>query len=824
MKKALSILIAICIILSTVFIPAFATEGYLDAYSEISTYADYYEKSDNITIGATYMSFAANSWISYKVDFGTSGARVFYMNYTIPDSYAGRTIKMYLDSMNGEPAFQFNTTSTGSWSNYVIDEFVLDAPIKGEHIVYLTAARSGTCDNKAFGFKNSYTEISGPEITLKDENDEVTEDIADAKTVTADASFLSYADTSANAYLIMETFDKDFLRVADMQIDSVLEVNSKETSYMLDVSQDLTDFTDVNVFSVLLDENFKPLSNASVINAPEITSSSRSAEKDMEYYIDNTKVSLYGKLNDEGGKILIGVRKNDVSISDYESYEVIYEVAISDGVYDFAFNMDEETPTGTYTAVYVTESGSEGSIDFHYSRPGDIVDAFEEINSSNAPAKEDETVENSIDEVLNKWKNTLGINLDYINDSPNRDWIYTRLYEKLPFKDLNDINNAIEQIIFLDKINTDDSYIENIEIYKKAIGLNEDEFYKKYFIQDETVLSEAEMSIFEEKLDGLIEDEKPLLDTETFNEFFVEALAVTMISNQVAWGSVDEILTEFEDIFDTEYMDKYMKLSNSKKKSVAQKFLNKDFATADEVVDLLESSYKNMEKEEKSDSNKGSGGSRGGGGSSKGFTAEIPKVERPEEPVITAPVQQEEKISFDDLKGFDWANDAIIYLAENKIINGKDQNSFAPAENISREEFVKILVLALGETNLEAECTFSDINVSDWSYPYVATACKNGWVNGYEDGNFGIGESITREQMATMFYRAILDTDGATEVVNSTVSFVDYEQISDYAIDAVINLAKAEIMNGVGMGMFEPNRTASRAEAAALMYKYLKRR
>ena len=67
----------------------------------------------------------------------------------------------------------------------------------------------------------------------------------------------------------------------------------------------------------------------------------------------------------------------------------------------------------------------------------------------------------------------------------------------------------------------------------------------------------------------------------------------------------------------------------------------------------------------------------------------------------------------------------------------------------------------------------------------------------------------------------LLDTDGVPEISNSSVSFVDYGQISGYASDAVMNLAQANLMNGTGMGLFNPKSSANRAETASLVYKYL---
>lgn len=84
-----------------------------------------------------------------------------------------------------------------------------------------------------------------------------------------------------------------------------------------------------------------------------------------------------------------------------------------------------------------------------------------------------------------------------------------------------------------------------------------------------------------------------------------------------------------------------------------------------------------------------------------------------------------------------WAKDAILNLYQKKIISGKENGRFAPQDNLSREEAVKILVGTFGLFEKQEDLHFSDCNVEDWYYPYVSIAVKSGIVRGISETLFG---------------------------------------------------------------------------------------
>lgn len=173
---------------------------------------------------------------------------------------------------------------------------------------------------------------------------------------------------------------------------------------------------------------------------------------------------------------------------------------------------------------------------------------------------------------------------------------------------------------------------------------------------------------------------------------------------------------------------------------------------------------------------------------------------------------------FVDLDSAEWAKEAVSKLYKAGIVNGMTENTFAPSECVTREQFVKMLTKGLGLTGVEAEFSFSDVSEADWFYNAVGAAARAGITTGNADGSFGVGSHITREDMAVMMLRAA-KSKGLTLNQTTEVTFSDSADISAYAKDAVATLANAGILNGSN-GCFNPKASLTRAEAAKALYEF----
>lgn len=204
----------------------------------------------------------------------------------------------------------------------------------------------------------------------------------------------------------------------------------------------------------------------------------------------------------------------------------------------------------------------------------------------------------------------------------------------------------------------------------------------------------------------------------------------------------------------------------------------------------------------KSDSSSGGGG--GGGG----------RVSIPVSGVSVLPfpdIKDEEKteiFAFDDVDKFHWAYTDIMELAECGIVSVN--KSFEPERSITRAEFTKLAVLALGIYNPDAKCTFSDISDAPWSEAYVGSAVERGLVNGTGDLKFDFSAPISRQDAAVIIHRAL-------DIGDMSPEFKDKAMISDYAFYAVGALKAHGVLKGDENGDFRPADSISRAEAATLI-------
>lgn len=181
----------------------------------------------------------------------------------------------------------------------------------------------------------------------------------------------------------------------------------------------------------------------------------------------------------------------------------------------------------------------------------------------------------------------------------------------------------------------------------------------------------------------------------------------------------------------------------------------------------------------------------------------------------------ENKLPFKDIEGFDWAYTAIEHLYNNKILNGKSDTEFAPAANVMREEFAKLIVTAFA---LEGTCelNFTDVDESAWYADYIKTAVANEIVKGISETEFGVGKNITREDMAVMILRAVEKTGIDTEIiVENPAELSDLETVSEYAREAIEFLIQKGAINGIN-GEIKPKNFATRAQAAKILYQIIK--
>jgi hypothetical protein len=172
---------------------------------------------------------------------------------------------------------------------------------------------------------------------------------------------------------------------------------------------------------------------------------------------------------------------------------------------------------------------------------------------------------------------------------------------------------------------------------------------------------------------------------------------------------------------------------------------------------------------------------------------------------------------FADVNQSAWYFKYVEALHAAGVVQGKGDNLFYPADNVTRAEFVYMLYTIYGGGSDYEKADFSDVNENAWYYNALCWAAENKVTYGNDKNLFMPGESITRQNMATMLYRfAFVNYEN-----KGLKKFCDDAEIAVYAKNAVYVLNDVGIIEGNEDGSFAPRRFATRAETAVVIWKIL---
>ncbi len=179
-------------------------------------------------------------------------------------------------------------------------------------------------------------------------------------------------------------------------------------------------------------------------------------------------------------------------------------------------------------------------------------------------------------------------------------------------------------------------------------------------------------------------------------------------------------------------------------------------------------------------------------------------------------------LPFVDVAAEDWFYTAVYTLYETGMMTGVDETHFAPYTPLTRGMAATILHRL--EDNPAASGTpFPDVAPGQYYTDGVTWAAANGIVVGCDDGNYHPDDPVTREQMALILYRYAQFKGYEWKVPAPLDPFPDAEAVSGYAREAMGWAVTNELILGVGDNYLAPAATATRAEIAALLSRFLSR-
>ncbi|MBR5514576.1 MAG: bacterial Ig-like domain-containing protein [Clostridia bacterium] len=192
--------------------------------------------------------------------------------------------------------------------------------------------------------------------------------------------------------------------------------------------------------------------------------------------------------------------------------------------------------------------------------------------------------------------------------------------------------------------------------------------------------------------------------------------------------------------------------------------------------------------------------------------------------VCTVNVVEKTKVKFPDVPDDAWYAEGVSYCASNGYITGTDKGTFNPDGKLTREQFVVILARVAGaDLAAYTHSNFKDVQASAWYGASVIWANEERYVNGVGDGsNFGVGQNMTREQLATMFFRYAQNNGENVSVKENLSSYSDSAAISSWAYEACSWAVAAGLLGSTQQGakVLAPKMSVTRAQAAKIFMSY----
>jgi len=137
---------------------------------------------------------------------------------------------------------------------------------------------------------------------------------------------------------------------------------------------------------------------------------------------------------------------------------------------------------------------------------------------------------------------------------------------------------------------------------------------------------------------------------------------------------------------------------------------------------------------------------------------------------------------------------------------------------MTRAMLVTVLYRMAGSPEVDSSTLpFTDLKADAWYTDAVIWSRDRGVVNGYEDGRFGVSDSITREQLAAILYRYT----GAADTGGSLAGWSDASGVSSWAVQAMSWAVDRGLITGMSDSTLAPRGTATRAQTAAILMRYL---
>lgn len=454
-----------------------------------------------------------------------------------------------------------------------------------------------------------------------------------------------------------------------------------------------------------------------------------------------------------------------------------------------------DVPSGEYV-ISVTGGGSirnSGSKVISFVNKSELSQVISDINSA---------TQANIKSVFETGAFSSGVGYGEAFELPTEDGVYSQFLSvrkedyNNTFSSANDISKSLKKAQLFYDLNNLSSEADILNYIKNNHGeLNVD-------------IDDVDFKTAESKFAAAfktLRKAKAITGSDSFEKMYNEALAISVINSSDA-QSLTQAITKYGSIIgipNSEYQTDCAKYGDVE---INKALRGKNFESCKDILAAYKNRISDLSK------TKISGGG-GGGGSSGGSGAIVPSDMGT---VYVQPVVSEPKfVDFIDLSDAEWAKDSIKKLAGDGIVSGYEDNSFKPNKEVTREEFITLIIRAFKLYDQNAECEFGDVSQDDWCYQYIASAAENDIISGFEDGSFGKGSSVSRQDAATILFRAC--RANSIYLNGAKSDFTDNDEISEYAQEAIEALYSSGIVSGFEDGSVRPKAPLTRAQAVKMI-------
>lgn len=476
------------------------------------------------------------------------------------------------------------------------------------------------------------------------------------------------------------------------------------------------------------------------------------------------------------------VKVGDINVDNINSSVWLFtQVEKGANGYEATLKLPEGMKKGSFYTFTVEDYGAKDDVQvaeladrqckIYLANDDEVTNAIEAVNGA--------STDTAVEDVFKIHANTLGVDIS-LDFGTNTRKAFIALKGGKTYTTIADIQSdyAVAQAVGGLTDATAATMGDKLKRYADVLGIKLDEYYTKH--------ADTAHELMAKYFDASDIDKDAKA---TYAGLAREAIGVAAINNTDRSG-IDGVLNAYNDVFGVDLDGKY---ATTNKTSFNKALERKSFADAAAVKKAFDAAVEAL-------GNGGGGGSTSSGNSSIKFN---PNNEENNEDNGNTPIVSG---SFGDLSQAEWARNAIEKMFKRGIVSGYEDGSYRPNNIITRNEVLSILMRAFDLMDEDAVYDFTDGDPLAWYAKAVASAKKRGIITGYNDGSFGDGAPVTRQDMAVFVYRM-----GGFERSEGN-SFTDGDDIADYAQEAVDSLAAAGIINGMGDGTFAPNEPATRAQ------------